>query len=199
MKKTMTALVAGIMFVALTLTGCSTQENGSSGTTATPSPTATTTQENLPKISYVSYSGDQDCGTVLVITADRKVKRYDITWSYKRTDLFAGKLPSEDDYRNRLTEYEISEDEWNALINALNENRFEQLPEDISIKGFDLPASYMQVETADGVHESGGYGASVGDGDENVRFGTVEHELYKIEEAHHPSSRCGTYGYVVTE
>lgn len=167
MKKTMTALVAGVLLMALTLTGCSVLGKQLS---------------DVKKISYVGYCGDQDCGTVLVITSDCKVKQYDITWDYKYPDLFAGKLPSEDKYK--LTEYQISEEEWDALVNALNENRFAQLPEDISIEGYDMPTSYIQVETADGVYRSGGYGASLGDGGKNKRFDAVRNELYNIIEAH---------------
>ena len=90
MKKNVIALLAGILLIPLTLTGCSTQENSSSGATATstPSPSVTGTQESdLTKVSYIGYCGDQDCGTVLVITSDRKVKQYDITWDYKYPDL----------------------------------------------------------------------------------------------------------------
>ena len=169
MKKTMTALVAGIMFVALSLTGCSLQGKQLS---------------DVQKISYISYCGDNDCGTVLVITADRKVKQYYITLDYKYTDLFAGKLPSEDDYRNRL-EYEITEDEWNALINTINENNFADLPEELpegesTFYILDGSTRYMQVETADGVHKSGGYAAGDWDDEENKRFGAIKDKINEI-------------------
>lgn len=166
MKKRAIASLVGILLIPLSLAGCSTHGKQLS---------------DVQKISYIGYCGDQDCGTVLVITSDRKVKQYDITWDYKYPDLFAGKLPSEDKYN--LTEYQISEEEWNALINALDANSFMELPEDISVEGFDMPTSHIQVETADGVHKSGGYGAAYGDEDANKRFHAVQEELYKIKKA----------------
>ena len=172
MRKNVIALLAGILLIPLSLVGCGTQGKQLS---------------DVQKISYIGYCGHQaDCGTVFVLTPDCSVKEYDITWDYKYTDLFAGKLPSEDEYE--LIEYQISEEKWNALINTMNENRFMALPEDISIKGYDMSTAYIQVETADVVHKSGGYGASLGKDGKHERFQAIENELWKLIKAHQSSS-----------
>ena len=172
MKKTMTALVAGIMFVALTLAGCSTQQNSSTS--------------DVKKVTYIVLNSSQYPSENLSMTVATPgaVKVYVMGLDcFEQYDLFAGELPPEDEYE--LTEYQISKEEWNALINALDENRFMELPEELSkdergIPTLDASTYYIQVETGDGVHRSGGYMAGYGDDEEHKRFDAIKWELYGV-------------------
>lgn len=94
-------------------------------------------------------------------------------------DLFAGELPPKDEYD--LTERQITKENWNALIGVLNENDFMELPKELS--GDDTSGGftyYIQVETADDVHKSGGHMAGHGDDDTNQRFNAIYRELNDI-------------------
>ena len=184
MKKTMTVLVAGIMFVALTLAGCSTQENGSPDvtTTPTPSPSATVTQENLQKVTYIISASMGHTPEMYVFVPDYSVKRYEMH-SYNVTidDLLAGDLPPDSEYT--LTEYQISEEDWNALVNALNDNNFAELPERLQRDAIaeDVPNYYVQVETSDWDHETGCCTfRAPGDDEENKRFRAVDKKIDEI-------------------
>lgn len=191
MKKTIAALLAGILFIPLTLAGCSTQENGSSGATATstPSLSATAMQENnLPKITYVVSTASSATVRMYVLTADYTVKEYLMkgTEFFGNYDFFAGELPPE--HRYELTEYTISEEDWNALMNTINENNFAELPEKLPDGGvYDGASTYMQVETVDGVHKTGGYAPADGGSDESKRYRAIRDKFYEIIEANRPA------------
>lgn len=190
MRKNVIALLAGVLLVPLSLAGCSMQENGSPThtTTPTPSPSATNAQESdLPKITYVVVGGDGMIFRMYVLTPDYTVKRYDLNLEYyNQYDFFAGELPPEGEYR--VDKYQISEENWNALVGAINENNFAELPEELPEDEEGMPVLdgttyYIQVETSDGVHKSGGYEAGRWDDKENKRFRAIQEKLDSITEA----------------
>lgn len=169
MKKNVIALLAGILLIPLTLAGCATQQNN--GTS------------DVLKITYIVLNSSQypfkDL-SMIVATPDA-VKVYIMGLDcFDQYDLFAGELPPEDKYE--LTEYQISEEEWNVLINTLVENRFMELPEELT-DGSDISGAstyYIQVETGNSVHRSGGYMAGYGDNEEHKRFDAIKYKLYGV-------------------
>ncbi|MCR4566715.1 MAG: hypothetical protein K5769_01590 [Pseudobutyrivibrio sp.] len=123
----------------------------------------------IKRVTYMVHSGDTPELYIYVITPE-SVKYYDIyPTSSGQYDWFAGELPPEDEYT--LEEYDISEQAWTNMENVLKRVNFMNLPEEI--KGgdaFDGSSRYIQVETADGKHISGGYIAGDGIGPTNTRF-----------------------------
>ena len=167
MKKKIIASMLGILLVPLALTGCGTQKN-------------IIGENDAPKITYVVAGGDIGIFEVYVLTQDYTLKRYDMSLDYfHKYDVFVGELPPEGEYR--VTEYQIFKEDWNALINAINENNFAELPEELSgdfaTDGTDY---YVQVETADWTHKTGGYLAGYGEDEANKRFNAIQRELNNI-------------------
>ena len=160
MKKTVATLLAVILLIPLTLTGCSTQQNSSTS--------------DVQKITYVCDYG-YGLSEMYVFTSDYTMKKYRI---YSDSSERYG-LPKNG---NELAvERQITKDNWNTLIDVLNKNDFMELPEELS--GNDMPddlTCYIQVETADGVHKSGGTMAGYGEDEANKRFNAIQRELNNI-------------------
>lgn len=164
MKKKIVASVVGILLFPLMLTGCGAHKN---------------TSETL-KVTYIDISGDAGTAVMFILTSDCVVKKYEMRSDYvNQYDLFGGELPPNNEYT--MTEYRMSEKEWETLVGAINDNNFLELPEELPpYRGVDAPAYYLQVETVDGVYKSGGYGAGHGDDKANKRFRLVKDELDNI-------------------
>lgn len=173
MKKNVIALLAGILLIPLTLAGCGTQQNNSTS--------------DVKKITYILRGTDLGILTMYVLTSDCTMKEYEMGFDdFIHYDLFAGELPPEGRYEV-IGEYKISEEEWNALVSAINENNFAELPEELPAgRVTDAAVIHMQVETADWTHETGGYMAGYEDDDESKRFRAIKDELWNIIEAHEP-------------
>ena len=117
---------------------------------------------DVKRITYLIYVGDRPDVEMYVITADCKVTEYSIRLEsdepYGKYDFFAGELPSEDHYE--VSEFKITEESWTSMVNTLTEVNFMNLLEEFSPDDSDDASSYyIRVETADDVHQSGGYNA----------------------------------------
>ena len=114
---------------------------------------------DVKKVTYLIYCGDIQEVEMYVITDDLKVTHYTI-WPEDGMDYdyFAGELPSEDHYE--VSEFKITEESWTSMVNTLTEVNFMNLLEEFSPDDSDDASSYyIRVETADDVHQSGGYNA----------------------------------------
>lgn len=114
---------------------------------------------DVKKVSYLIYCGDIQEVRMYVITSDLKVTQY-IIWPEDGTDYdyFAGELPTPDKYE--VTESEMTEENWKSMVDALTEADFMTLLEEFTPDdSMDASTYYIKVETADGVHQSGGYNA----------------------------------------
>lgn len=165
MKKTLTALLAGILLIFLALAGGSTHINSS-------------TQKNndtseIKKITHSwEYRGMLD---VYVFTSDYTVKEYSVYFENSDYFIFRQVLPKAG-YDLRM-DRKITKKDWDALVEALHENDFMGLPE--RLPGNDNTYSWdlIKVETADGVYKTGSYG---GDSEENMRFSAIQREINDI-------------------
>ena len=125
---------------------------------------------DVKKVSYLVLWGDRPEVELYIITSDRKITQYNIRPEDDKTyDYFAGELPSEDNYE--VTEFEMTEDNWKSMVDGLTEadfmNRLDEFPD----KGAGNASTYyIRVETADGVHQSGGYNAGGSMDPENRKY-----------------------------
>ena len=165
----MAAVIAATLFT-LAFTGCFT--NNKRGPL------------DVKEVSYLVYY--EDIGHVIyyVITDDYKVTKYSIFPEDDKTyDYFAGELPSEDQYK--VTESEIDESGWSSIVNVLTRVDFMNLLDEFppaNVK--DGATYYIQVETADGNHRSGGYEAGYSKDPENRRFSEArQHIEYALNNA----------------
>ena len=130
---------------------------------------------DVKSVTYVIYCGGICKVDMYVITSDLKVAKYEIypegNISY---DYFAGELPSEDRYE--IKEYEISEEDWESLINVLTRVNFMELKEDLSTNEtiYDGSSYYIGVETPDGTNISGGYMAGYDKNSASKRFAEAQ-------------------------
>ena len=142
---------------------------------------------DVRKISYLEYSESTGHTEFYVITSDRKVTQYTVDPDDGKTyDYFAGELPPGD--RCKVTEFEIDEQEWTSIVNVLTRVDFMTLLDEFTPPTTeDGITYYMQVETADGVHKSGGYEAGFKKDPESRRFSEARQEiarpLHKSEQA----------------
>lgn len=125
---------------------------------------------DVKKVTYFIYVGDRDEIQLYIGTDDLKVTKYIIKPEEGTTyDYLAGELPSEDYYE--VTEYEITEESWNSMVNALTEADFMTILDEFTNNGAkDASTYYIRVETADGVHQSGGYNAGGSKDPESRRY-----------------------------
>ena len=164
MKKRIMQLLITLLLSALVLIGCDAKGN-----------------ENIldiNKITYVRTAGDINTIEMFVITSNFSIKKYVITpYSDSHFDLFAGQLPSEEEYT--VNEWQISEENWNHMVDALIENDFMGLPEDIpcSAQVFDASSYYIEIETNDVVHRVGGYDVGQATDSVNKRFKNIINSL----------------------
>lgn len=167
LKKIFTAvLVAALCIFAFA--GCSKkQENGrkqESGIKQERGPL------DVKKVTYLIYVGDQPIVKLYILTDDHKVTEYYIrTDDNKQYDYLAGELPPADKYE--MKEYEIEGSGWESMVNVLTRVDFMNLLDEFKAYGaYDASTYYIKVETADGVHISGGYGAGMAQDPESRRF-----------------------------
>lgn len=125
---------------------------------------------DVKKITCTFNLGDQDGARMYIFSADGLVTGYEIMpYSNSGVNLFAGEIPSEDKCNKK--EYTISEDDWKSIVDAINSNEFMELPEEFPKENImDGSYHYIEVETTQGVHRSGGYGAGTGKGKDHERF-----------------------------
>ena len=133
---------------------------------------------DVKKVTYLIYVGDQPIVKLYILTDDHKVTQYDIrTDDNKQYDYLAGELPPADQYE--VKEYEIEGSGWESMVNVLTRVDFMNLLEEFTDYGADASTYYIKVETADGVHTSGGYGAGMKQDPESRRFSEARQYIEK--------------------
>ena len=141
---------------------------------------------DVNEVKYIEYVGDFPVINMLVITSDLNVKYYNIrvldTFDY---DLLADELPPENWYD--LTETEITQDDWDRLVNAINQNDFMSLPEQLpyTTQPYDHPWYNIQVKTNSDTHDVGGYAIETEKDEANKRFIMIQdviEDIFNINE-----------------
>jgi len=133
----------------------------------------------LPGVSYLISDRDYSHIEYYVITSDHKVKQYSVDINDGKTyDFFAGELPPEDRYT--VAEYEIDELDWTSIVNVLTRVDFMTLLDEFPALTKDCESTYyIQVETGDAVHKSGGYGAGFKKDPESRRFSEAQQQIQR--------------------
>lgn len=135
---------------------------------------------NVEQITFMNVGFDPAEYEVLVITPDYAMKRYDFTlyWMDNAYDYFSDSLPPVDKYT--LSEEKITEVAWDSMVETLNENKFQELPEEIElVDGADFPIYYIEV-VADGItYKSGGYGAGYNSDRISKRFKNISDKIFE--------------------
>ena len=133
----------------------------------------------VKKVSYLVLTQSVCRAEFYVITDARKVTQYSITPEGDKTyDYFAGELPPKGMYK--VTEYEIDEQSWESIVNELTRTDFMKLLEEFPpVNSDDGSTYYIQVETEDGIHKSGGYEAGFRKDPENKKFSDIRQCIAK--------------------
>ena len=132
---------------------------------------------DVRKVSYLVSSQQTGHDEFYIITADHKVTQYSIDPDDGRSyDYFAGEMPSESKYK--VTEYEIDELDWTSIVNVLTRVDFMNILDEFPpLEKEDGASYYIQVETPDGIHKSGGYEAGFRKDPENRRFSEAKQQI----------------------
>ena len=135
---------------------------------------------DITKVTYLIHSGDQPHLELYIISSDLKGTHYSINDDgAKKYDYLEGELPPEDQYE--VTEFEVSDSEWNNIKLLATRANFMELPEELPpLEGDDMGSTYIKIETKKDVNKSGGYGAGSGSENEHVRFARVEKAIRDV-------------------
>ena len=142
-----------------------TEENGLPKENSTPE-----TVYDVTKVIEVYDFGSLDSAEMDIYTPDGVIKSYIVPgYSDSSIDLFSGEIPSGKGCT--VEERTISEEDWNSIVDSINDNQFMDLPEELpEVEADDGAYHYITVETTNGIHTSGGYCAGNGTGEEHQRF-----------------------------
>jgi hypothetical protein len=166
-RKNISILISAFIVFALVFTACTSEGE--------------TSDLNVQKITYSVMYGDHIGSEIIVISSDLSMQKYEIKEEIDASvDLKTGELPPEDEYI--LKEYTITEENWKALVESVNENKFMGLPEDISNSKevADAGSCYITVTTDKTTYTVGGYDAG-GDKDRaSQRFAKIEEKLIEV-------------------
>jgi hypothetical protein len=134
----------------------------------------------VEKVTFIHYFGDSHTIEMYILTSDFHLQKYVINpKDDSQIDLLGGEMPSKDEYI--VEEREITESEWGNLVNILSRVDFMELEEELPrSEAYDAPSYYIQVETADDTHSSGGYNAGEGRDKANKRFKEILDEIRGI-------------------
>ncbi len=132
------------------------------------------------KVTFLRYSGDSQKIEMYIFTPDCHVDKYLIdSKENNQSDLLSGKLPAKDEYN--ISQYEITEEAWNNLVIIIARENFMELEEELSHEEvYDAPSIYIQVESSDAVHKSGGYSAGEGENSDDRRFRIIVQAIDEI-------------------
>ena len=184
-KRFILALLVTLSLCIFVLSGCN--ENGGEGSNNTGSETAgsessgSKTTYDVKKVTYTFHLGDQDGAEMDVYSSDLTVKKYIVQpYSESGVDLFAGEIPP--DNKCDIKTGTISQDDWNKIVDSINDNDFMSLPEELpKVDAMDGSTCYIEVEAAEGTNRSGGYAAGNGSGKEHERFQNVKSTIREAE------------------
>lgn len=172
MKKLMAALLVAGLIGAVALAGCS-AGGGAKGEGC-----------EVTRIVLVHTGGDANTLDAYIFEPDPSLTHVSLA---PDTDLSHVEeefsWPEEEELsRERLP---ISEAGWQGVIGVIGvvgEIDFMDLPEVIKVSDLvlDAPSYYINVKTAEGSHESGGYAAGFGSDDPNERFDKLHEALNDV-------------------
>ena len=166
-RKNISILISAFIVFALVFTACTSE--------------GATSDLNVQKITYSVMYGDHIGSEIIVISSDLNMQKYEIKEEIDASvDLKTGELPPEDDYI--LKEYTITEENWKALTDSIAENKFMDLPEDLSNSKevADAGNSYVTVTTDKTTYTVGGHDVSGGKDRANQRFAKIEEKIIEV-------------------
>ena len=135
---------------------------------------------DVKEVRCVYNFGDQDGAELDVFRSDGTLTCYTISpYSDSGVDLFICEIPPDD--KCNIKESKLEDDEWDNIVNAVKDNKFVDLPEELPEVGAqDGSTCYIEVETSEGSFRSGGYCAGNGSGKKHKRFYGVKSVLMEI-------------------
>ena len=171
MKRRIKCIVSSVACIALcimTLSGCTFEGFNSKA------------DYDVKTVTCVFNYGEIDKAEMDIYSSDGTVTKYIIAPYYDcGVNLFVGEIPPE--YICKPEVYTISEEDWNSIVDAINETRFMELPNQLpGVEAFDGSDCYIKVETADSVHQTGGYCAGQSDQSEHQKFKKVRDALRNV-------------------
>lgn len=158
MMKGLAAVFLAAMLL-VTLSGCASRPKGLS---------------DVERVTFMRCIPEPATMEVFVLSSDLTVIQYDFTsyWIGNSFDYFTHPLPPEGEYAR--TERRITQEAWNDIVKALEDNRFDRLPEELKpVNGYDFPSYFVQVEANGDEYLCGGYGAGYGQDKASMRFKNV--------------------------
>ena len=157
-RKRVVSLLILIPLIMLSLAGCS-SESGDYST--------------VRKISFDYTDGWTSLVRRVIISSDYTVRYFE---NFHFDEL--------NDEWQLMDEWELSETEWNSLIDVLKENDFCGLPETITPKRtvYDAPTYDIEVETDDSVHRISGIGSGAEKNRIYKRFNNIVTALFNCVE-----------------
>ena len=134
----------------------------------------------VKEVRCVYNLGDQDGAELDVFRSDGTLTCYTISpYSDSGVDFFTCEIPPDD--KCNIKESKLEDDEWDNIVNAVKDNKFVDLPEELPEVGAqDGSTCYIEVETSEGSFRSGGYCAGNGSGKKHKRFYGVKSVLMEI-------------------
>ncbi len=174
------SLILSVMMLAGVLNGCGkedtetgepvTEETGDEDTKDYPEP---------EMVTYIVGSGDPAVYHVFLITPE-SVTYCDLTSQWMDGyNYFRDPFPDDGEYTSE--EYPIVEEDWDRILESLNENDYYDLPEDLSTEGvMDGGFSFIGVKTADEEYKSGGSNVSAGSGSKRKKYTAISEAIWTV-------------------
>ncbi len=138
------------------------------------------TIQNVQQISYICGVGDYDQTDYYTISSDLHMQHYSFTSEdMDFSKLLSGEQPPES---TLVDEKDISQEQWDNILDVAQENDFLNLPENLSAGDdtCDGDTYYIELQTDEQTYRSGGYAAGIGTDTNDKRFANVRDAIEEI-------------------
>lgn len=140
-------------------------------------------KKNITRVIYEIWGGDTISYQVYEFAGDKLVcydfSAYLMENQGEKFSFLEDALPEAEQYSR--SEFPLSEEDFKAISETINEKRFGDLSPELLAEGMDMPTFYITAYDDDGwVKTAGGYGAGYGKDKENERFGAISERLNEM-------------------
>ena len=167
-KKTIISFIAMMLF-SLAIIGCNSEKSQEPSKTIGTNNGQKISPEKITYISADYFSGN----CVVYVISPGKIDYYDWSSGWRNGNNWFDAEPWM--YQSSWVQYTLDDDEWNSIVDTLNENGFSGLPEDLSVEDvMDGGSSTIEVLTSSDRFISGGSNVQGGKSNDQKNFTAIE-------------------------
>jgi hypothetical protein len=167
-KKTIISFIAMMLF-SLAIIGCNSEKLQEPSKTIGTNNAQKISPEKITYISADYFSGN----CVVYVISPGKIDYYD--WSSSWRNGYSWFDAETWMYQNSWVQYKLEDDEWNSIVDTMNEKGLSGLPEDLSVEDvMDGGSSTIEVLTSSDRFISGGSNVQGGKSNDQKNFTAIE-------------------------